>query len=166
MDNSSFGELYRLQSGRVKAYFLRSGFAPAEADDQTQEVFVRAFKARSQFDPARGRLRTWIGAIAKNVARKYWRKRKSELFDPHLAETLFSEATHDGPEHREQVEFLRACLDSMENEPATMIRLRYVQGLTTRGIAQKTNRPESTVRLRLKEAQANLLRQFRQRGFL
>ncbi|WP_206486668.1 RNA polymerase sigma factor [Rhodococcus sp. KRD162] len=37
------------------------------AEDCVQETFLRAWRARSRFDPARGSLRTWLFAIARNV---------------------------------------------------------------------------------------------------
>ena len=69
-------------------YRLRS---PAETEDLTQETFERALKAWHRFDPARGELRTWLLAIARNVYIDHRRRQQArprtvavEADDPRL----------------------------------------------------------------------------------
>jgi len=160
-DQSAFEQLYRLHAGRVKAYVLRSGFSPADADDRVAETFVRAFGSLGTFDARRGSFRTWLAAIARNVVRKHWlRRTEAENFDPHLAEEMFEapENPGDRPEHREEVDAVRDCVARLPVELGRIVRLRYVEGRTTRSIAAEVDLPESTVRLRLTEA-AGLLQQ-------
>jgi RNA polymerase sigma-70 factor (ECF subfamily) len=168
-DESAFADLYAAHGGRVKAYLLRSGFEPADADDLLQETFLRVFKSLDRFDPARGAFAPWLGAIARNVARRQWRKRRQpENFDPQLAEEMFAsdENPSEQPQRQEAYDALEDCLAALDDQPANLIRLRYVDGLTTRGLAQQTNLPESTVRLRLAEARAALSRCLAAKGFL
>ena len=90
-DEEAFGDLYHAHSGRVRAYFLRSGFAPADADDRVQEVFLRVFKSLGTFSPSRGAFGQWLSTIARNVARKHWqRRRHPQDFDPALADEMFA----------------------------------------------------------------------------
>jgi RNA polymerase sigma-70 factor, ECF subfamily len=150
-DEAAFESLYTAHAGRIKAYFLRSGFSFADADDLTQEVFVRAFKSLHTFDATRGSFATWLGAIARNVARRGYSDQAEQVFDPELAEAVLS--TWDDPgssaETREALDALAQCIDALPPDLARIVHLRYVQGLTTRGIAATINMPEATVRLRL-----------------
>ena len=95
-EESACEELYDRHGGRVMAYLLRSGFVRADADDLTQEVFLRAFKSLRTFDAARGAFAAWVGAIARNVARRQWGKRRGgESFDSQLAEEMFAAPSDD-----------------------------------------------------------------------
>lgn len=136
--------------------FRRMGFAPADADDLAQETFVRAFKGLATFDASRGSLRPWLGAIARNTARRAWQRRNDpQSFDPELADAMFpSEAVDPGDESaaREEHEAVGACVKELPADLGRLVRLRYVEGRATRSIAEITRTPESTVRLRLDEA--------------
>ena len=122
------------------------------------------------FDATRGKLRTWIAAIAKNVARRHWRRRviDGENFDPELAQEVLEGPATDQPplEVREEIDALRTAIAALPVEQAKIVRMRYVEGRTTRGIAAAAGVPESTVRLRLSEATAALEEALRRRGFL
>ena len=161
--------LHGLHAWRVTAYFRRCGFSADQADDLSQETFMRAFKSLANFDAQRGRVRYWLGAIAKNVARKYWANPSGPVdFDPELAEEMFAAPADalDSPEVREEVDAVRDCVDHLPEELARIVRLRYVSAGTTRGIASAVELPEATVRLRLKEAVGLLERCLKLKGVL
>jgi len=167
-DEAAFEALHAAHAGRVRGYLLRSGFPPADADDLAQEAFLRASKSLKSFDPAKGSFRVWLGAIARNVARrKLARRAAPENFDPELAEEMLSGPPNpsETPEAREEIETLGACVGQLPAELGRLIRLRYVDGRTTRGIAEATGMPEATVRLRLAEALLTLERLMREKGF-
>jgi RNA polymerase sigma-70 factor (ECF subfamily) len=167
-DESAFESLYAAHAGRVKAYLTRSGFDAPDADDLVQEVFVRVFRSLGTFDGQRGSFRAWLGAIARNVARKHWSRRPHwHLYSPELAEEVFAAADNPGagPAAREEFRAVRACVEALPPEMANVIRLRYEDGRTTRGIAAATGMPESTVRSRLAEARAAVARCLKAKGF-
>ena len=158
-DGGAFDSLYNAHARRVKVYFLRSGFGPAEADDLTQDTFIRVYRSLRTFDPRRGRFSLWVSTIAKNVARRRWSRRKqADNLDPELAEDVVAGGENPRTEAsaREEVEAVQDCISRLEPELQEVVRLRYVRGLTTRGIGEQLDMPEATVRLRLKEAQGRL----------
>lgn len=167
-DYSAFEELHARHGRRVTAYLLRSGFARPEAEDLCQEVFLRAFKSLGSFDADRGALGTWLGAIARNVARRQWRRRAGpESFDPELAEEMFAaDNPRAAPEAREELQAVRDCVSALPAELGRIVRLRYIDARTTRGIAEVTGIPEATVRARLDEAKGMLARRLREKGVL
>jgi RNA polymerase sigma-70 factor (ECF subfamily) len=168
-DVKAFKALYQAHAGRVVAYLYRSGFPHQDADDLTQETFVRAFKSLQTFDPAKGRFHGWLAEIARNVARSHWSRRPpGDFFDPELAEETFAapQDPAETPEAREESLAVDDCVALLSDSLGEVVRLRYVHGQTLRGIAAVTEMPESTVRLRLKEAR-NLLEQcLRNKGIL
>ncbi len=168
-DPSAYERLYVLHAGRIGAYFRRSGFAPADAEDLMQETFTNAFTSVKTFDPERGSFGAWLAAIARNVARKHFSRRpRPDHFDPDLAEATFVAGDNPGlaSQLREEIEAVRACVAALPEELAGIVRLRYVDGRTTRGIAAATGMPEATVRLRLAEARQSLQRCLREKGIL
>jgi len=148
-------QLYQRHAGMVAGYFHRTGFDSSLAADLTQETFVRVFSSLGGYDQARGAFRAWLSAIARNVARKYWRRRTvTNTFDPELADAMFAvpaEASST-PEQREEMFAVADCVARLDEQLGELIRLRYVRGMTTRGIASEAGMPESTVRSRLGEA--------------
>jgi RNA polymerase sigma factor (sigma-70 family) len=154
-DNSAFELLLDAHGGRVKAYFLRCGFSPADAEDLAQDVFVRIYKSLKTFDAEKGTFGGWAATIARNVARKRWDKRSQpDSFDPSMAEEMFASTDNPGTpaELREELDALSMCIEALPVELARAVHLRYVQGRTTRGVASEMTISEFTVRSRLKEA--------------
>ena len=159
--------LYDAHARPVMAYLLRSGFSRADADDLIQETFSRAFRSLWTFDPARGSFRPWVATIARNVVRKRWSRRPApENFDPELAEETLAGGDNPGVSAQEGEEFdaVRECVSALGEPWQRIVRLRYVEGLTTRGIAAATGIPEATVRSRLTEAQEKLRRCLQAKG--
>jgi RNA polymerase sigma-70 factor, ECF subfamily len=154
-DEESMASLYALHAGSVVAWLLRSGFPRADADDLLQETFLRAMRSLATFDPRRGTFRVWIGAIARNVARGHWgRRRDEQRFDPDLAAEVLP-ARDDpaaSPENIEESRRLRDAISELPGELRRLLELRYVDGLTGRAAAEAMGLPESTARLRLQEA--------------
>jgi RNA polymerase sigma-70 factor (ECF subfamily) len=167
-DAAAFTELYDAHAGRTKAFFLRAGFTPADAEDLLQESFVRAFRSIGSYDARKGEFVTWLGAIARNVARRQWgRRREADLLDPGLAEEMF--AVHDNPGETaaagEEIRAIGDCISLLPGDLARLVRLRYVEGRTTRGVAQAAGMPEATVRSRLAEAHGKLAECMSGKGF-
>jgi RNA polymerase sigma-70 factor (ECF subfamily) len=164
-----FETLYREHAGGVAAYFERSGFAAADADDLAQQTFVRAYRSLATFDPRRGTPAEWLAAIARNVARKAWRRRRDAgWFDPALAEDVLRapEDAADSPGAREEIRAVAECVEALPADLARVVRMRYVEGRTTRGIAEAVGLAEATVRLRLQEALDAVARCLRAKGVL
>jgi RNA polymerase sigma-70 factor (ECF subfamily) len=166
-DPAGMASLYAGHAPRIRAYFRRRGFAEARAADLTHEVFCRVLRSLGTFDPERGSFAQWISAIARNAARKAWRRRAdADGFDPALAEQVL--VTDEPPdrvaERRERLDALDDCVRRLPPDLARIVRLRYVEGRTTRGIAAVERVAEATVRLRLDEARELLRRCMREKG--
>ena len=175
-ERDAFVEVHKAHAAAVAAFFRRGGFDAALADDLTQETFLRAWRSLKTFDAGKASFRTWLAAIARNVARReWWRRPASErfapLFDEQLAADVLAEPG-DFADHLADAETLAGlndCVDRLaqrDEAAATLIRLRYVEALTTRGLAARLNLPESTVRLKLAQAHGQLETCMAKKGFL
>ena len=168
-EEDACSRLYETYAGRVAAYFRRSGFDASLTADLTQETFVNVFGSLAGYDPERGAFGAWLSAIAHNVARKYWRRRAREnSFDPELADAMFAipDEASASPEQREENAAVADCVSQLDQQLGGLINLRYVRGMTTRGIAAEVNMPESTVRSRLDEAVDRIARCLQGKGIV
>jgi RNA polymerase sigma-70 factor, ECF subfamily len=74
-DGEAFGELEQRYRPRVFGYFCRQLGDRMEAEDLTQEVFLRLYRSRHGYRP-RARFATWVFHITRNVARNALRSRR------------------------------------------------------------------------------------------
>ena len=177
-ERDAFVELHAAHAAAVAAFFRRGGFDGGLAEDLTQETFLRAWRSLNTFDADKATFRTWLAAISRNVARREWSRRTPERFgerfdehfDKKLAGDVFAEPGDfaDNLADAETLAGLNDCVDRLaqqDAEAARLIRLRYVDALTTRGLAARLNIPESTVRLKLSQAHGQLEKCMKTKGF-
>ena len=74
-DTAAFGELERIYRTRVLGWFCRRLGDRSEAEDLTQEVFLRLYRSRHGYQP-RALFATWVFHITQNVARNALRSRR------------------------------------------------------------------------------------------
>ncbi len=163
----AFERLYARHAGVVVAYLLRSGFSSSDAEDLTQETFLRAAKSLATYDPQKGGFHSWLGAVARNVARRHWARRsQGELFDLEMIEDVLVVPQQADLAAREEMDAMRDCIQNLPPQYRRLVELRYVDGLTTRAIATAAAVPEATTRARLAEAKEMLLRCLRGKGIM
>lgn len=163
-DRSAFSALVRKHHRRVFACAAQMLGNMAEAEDATQETFLRAWKALPRFD-RRSELSTWLYRICVNVSLNAIRKRKrndaADIADPRVPEpaadpaqgnTDPSKAFEGGAVYGE----LAAALDALSPSLRTTVILVLVQGVPHKEAAQVLGCPEGTVAWRIHEARRKL----------
>ncbi|HKX75662.1 MAG TPA: sigma-70 family RNA polymerase sigma factor [Acidimicrobiia bacterium] len=126
---------------------LFSGLRPlagSEAEDLTQETFIRAYRALASYPSQRIlelRLRGWIWTIALNLGRNHVRDHARR---PQLAVDGLDRATSD-PEPPD-LEAWERRLGRLSVPIRRAVVLRHVVGLDYDEIAEALNRPEGTVK--------------------
>jgi RNA polymerase sigma-70 factor (ECF subfamily) len=132
--------------------------SPSDAEDLTQETFLRALQHLSKFRPS-SPMKPWLLTIAHNLVISFFRKRRpsSSLEDAPEAQLVSLEGL---PETfaLAQDERLRInlALCRLKPELRVVILLRYQQRLTYEEIAKAISKPLSTVTNRLFEARRRL----------
>src|SRR5690349_16124007 len=84
-DRVAFDELVRIHADRLYAVVLRLCASPHEAEEVTQEAFLRAWRAIGRFD-GRSQLFTWLYRIGVNEAKRRARARARSLYTVSLEE--------------------------------------------------------------------------------
>jgi len=145
---------YDAHSRLVYSFCARS-LDSERAKDVTQEVFVSAWKARHRYDPSKGRLSTWLMAIARNrvIDNVRSEKRHSDRRADEESVELFVDAETDATSDKMLVaEALRLLPDRARE----VITLAYFHDLTHPQIAERTNIPLGTVKSDIRRGLARI----------
>jgi RNA polymerase sigma-70 factor, ECF subfamily len=152
-DDDAIRALYARFGRPVYAMGLRLLGSREAAEELTQDVFVTAWRKAARFDPARGRLSTWLMAIAHNLAVDRLR-RDTGVSRPTL---VLVDEVPDVPgvdeEHvlMERDAALRA-LSTISDAERRLLARAYFRGMTAREIAESDGIPLGTVKTRLRSA--------------
>ncbi len=128
---------------RVYGALRRFGLDASEADEVSQEVFLRAWRGLGRFQ-GRSRLATWLYRIAFNEAQRHLARRTPPPVerDPERADPVESapEASQLGPEARaldhEFEAILEQALSQLPADWRAAVVLRDIEGLSTREAAE------------------------------
>ena len=134
-----------------------------DAEDVSQEVFLRVFRSLKRWDPSRP-LRPWIMGIAVNRC-KTWlgqRARRPELVE-YLQETAASPPQDESAELTREIQ---TALSALRVEYRTVFILFHEQGLPYEEIAQAVGKPVGTVKTWLHRARQEMLEHLKRRGMV
>ncbi|HOU90597.1 MAG TPA: sigma-70 family RNA polymerase sigma factor [Polyangiaceae bacterium] len=173
-DTEAFSALVRRHQKRIyrlAVHLLRNA---AEADDVTQDTFVRAYGALDRFD-GRSEPFTWMYRIAVNLSLNSIRARKARRLatttdDPKVAGDLVERRpTHADPAarsaDRELAAALEQALDELSETLRTTLVLVCVDGLSHAEAAAVLGAPEGTIAWRVHEARKKLRASLERRGY-
>lgn len=123
------------------------------AEELTQDVFVMAWRKAARFDPARGRLSTWLMTIAHNLAVDRLR-RETGVTRPTL---VLVDEVPDAPGVDEESLLIEhdaamRALEALTDAERRLIARAYFRGLTAREIAEADGIPLGTIKTRLRAA--------------
>lgn len=164
-DEAAGSYLVDLQWSRVHAFAYRLCMNATDAEDITQETFLRALKSIHSYKPD-GQFKAWLFRIATNLyldQKKALRNRdvvttELEREDPRSADPVGKE------EQRELVEALLEAMEELSKEQKVVVLLRAIEHMDYPAIATMLSTKESTARWHMYEAR-RILRQKLSRRF-
>ncbi len=165
-DNLAWENLLHLHSRKIYNLCYRFTGRREDADDLTQEVFIKIFQTLKSFDPAQGSFSTWLNRVARNHLVDHYRRTKKDRVTSSLEETSVrieeKPARGEHPierlEHRERHEALQAALEHLSPELREAVILRDLQDLDYAEIAQVLSVPQGTVKSRINRGRLELAR--------
>ena len=159
-DRAAFARLFEFYAPRVKAMMMRSGTPLAAAEDIAQDVMLRVWQSRAQFDPSRAQASGWIFQIARN--RRIDLARRAPLPLPEdIAAQPGPQESFDALALEQEVTRLRGALRALPPRQREMVEQAYLGEITHREISRETSLPLGTVKSRLRLAIERLRHELR-----
>ena len=144
-DQDAFGQLYELYIDRIGRYIYYKVGDREEAEDLTEQVFLKAWESIQGFRGEPGAFAAWIFRLAHNLVIDYHRthKQTSELHE-------FIEDAHPQPEdvvgtHLDS-EMLQSAIAHLTEEQQQVVILRFIHGLPHAQVAEIMGKNEVAVR--------------------
>jgi RNA polymerase sigma-70 factor, ECF subfamily len=171
-DTPAWTELVRAHHRKVYALCYRFTGSGTDAEDLTQEVFLKIYANLASFDVTRGSLQVWIATLTRNLLVDHFRRtrnlRATGSLDEGWDETgelrpidrLENKGPnqHDLATKRELARLVQHALAQVSPELREAVILRDLQDMDYKEIAQVLGIPEGTVKSRISRGRAELAR--------
>ncbi len=138
-----------------------------EAEDLTQDIFLKIFKSLETFD-RRANFQTWLISVSRNLCIDHYRsvRKERETIDRDVDANELTPAAADASpiaalEQRDRVTLLRDALASLPEALRTAVVMRDIQECSYQEIADRLQLPEGTVKSRINRGRTELARQIR-----
>ena len=136
-----------------------------EAEDLTQDIFLKVFRSLGTFD-RRANFQTWLISVSRNLCIDHYRSVRKERESVDRAvdtDTLAPIAPDASPiaalEHQDRVALLKQALATLAPTLREAVIMRDLQELSYQDIATKLDLPEGTVKSRINRGRTELARQ-------
>jgi len=145
-DRDALAKLYERHSSVLLGLAMRIVRSRLEAEDLLHDVFLEAWRSAKDFDPKRGRARTWLAIRMRSRALDL---QKSARVSRNAGDTgldlLVDEAQRTSPDHAR----VRAELAELGTDQRRVLELAYFEGLSCTEIAARCAIPVGTVKSRI-----------------
>jgi len=172
-ETSAWEEIVQRYHRRIYNICYRFSGSPDQAQDLTQEVFIKMYGSLKSYDAQRAAFMTWVTTITRNLLVDYFRKSKQERMTDSL-DTTSSEHEDAMPlseripdkaqppdarvQSRETREAVHRALQKLSPDLREAVILRDLQDMDYREIATVLRVPEGTVKSRINRGRAELAR--------
>ncbi len=174
-DSMAWSELVRTHHRRVYTLCYRFTGSGTDAEDLTQEVFLKIYGNLKSFDAERGSVQVWVTTLTRNLLVDHFRRTRNQRLTGSLDEG-WDEAgemrpgpmldrlqaggpnQHDEATRREVQGMVQRALARVSPELREAVILRDLQDMDYKEIAQVMGIPEGTVKSRISRGRAELAR--------
>ena len=143
-----------------------------DAQDLTQDVFIKVYRTLASYDLDKGSFQTWVTTMTRNLLVDHFRKSKQDRATDSLEEPVADEDspslldqiedTAPSPDQklltREKQQFVQRALQKLSPDLREAVILRDLQDMDYREIALALKVPEGTVKSRINRGRTELAR--------
>ena len=172
-DAAAWEEIVQRYHRRIYNICYRFAGSPEDAQDLTQEVFIKMYRTLKTYDLERGAFMTWVTTLTRNLLVDHFRKTKQDRMTDSLdsapsehedAMPLSDQIADKGlppdarVQSREAGESVHQALQKLSPDLREAVILRDLQDMDYREIATVLRVPEGTVKSRINRGRAELAR--------
>ncbi len=153
-DQRAFDEIYNRYSGPLLGYFIRMLWKDREkGEDFVHDIFAKIVRKPELFDPTR-KFKTWVYSVANNMCKNEYKKQEvrkntSNGLDQHYAVSDANADVFSEVEDRFFKEEFDQSLDALDHKHSEAFKLRHIEGLSIKEIAEVLEISDGTVKSRL-----------------
>ena len=163
-EDSAWEALLKAYTRRIYNLCYRFTGRVEEAEDVTQEVFIKVFQTLKTYQAAQGSFATWLNRVARNHLVDHYRRARKDRMTSSLEEELPEVEQTPSPqmeptgqiESRERKEVLQLALAKLSPDLREAVILRDLHDLDYEEIAQVLRVPEGTVKSRINRGRLEL----------
>jgi RNA polymerase sigma-70 factor, ECF subfamily len=172
-DSSAWEEIVRAHNRRVYNICYRFTGSADDAEDLSQEVFIKVYRTLKSYDLGRGAFTTWLTTVTRNLLVDHFRRSKQDRMtdsidagvsndddSPTLADSLQDQGAH--PDQaiatREKQRLVQEALTKLSPDLREAVILRDLQDMDYKEIATALKVPEGTVKSRINRGRTELAR--------
>jgi RNA polymerase sigma-70 factor, ECF subfamily len=145
-DRGALASLYDRHSPVLLGLALRIVRDRREAEDLLHDVFLEAWRSAKDFDPKRGRVRTWLAIRMRSRALDLQKSaRVSRNAGDAGLDLVVDDSERKSPDHAR----VRAALAELGADQRRVLELAYFEGLSCTEIAARVSIPVGTVKSRI-----------------
>ena len=172
-DAAAWEEIVQRYNRRIYNICYRFAGSADDAQDLTQEVFIKMYRTLNSYDVDRGAFMTWVTTVTRNLLVDHFRKTKQDRLTDSLDTTssdhedampLGEQIPDRGPapdsnvRSREARDVVHQALQKLSPELREAVILRDLQDMDYKEIATVLKVPEGTVKSRINRGRAELAR--------
>jgi RNA polymerase sigma-70 factor (ECF subfamily) len=172
-DSAAWEDIVQRYHRRIYNICYRFSGTSDDAQDLTQEVFIKMYRTLNSYDVSKGAFMTWVTTVTRNLLVDHFRKSKHDRMTDSL-DTVPSEHEDAQPlsaqiadpsrsadaqvQSRETREAVHQALQKLSPELREAVILRDLQDMDYKEIAGALKVPEGTVKSRINRGRAELAR--------
>ncbi len=156
-DGDAFGRLYDMHVDRVYRHIFYRVSSTADAEDLTQQVFVKAWQAIGRYKKTASPFLAWLIKISHNLVIDFYRSRKPEIqtdidmsaTGPEATPALLAETEYTRQE-------IRQVINKLGGDQQQVILMRFIEDFSYAEIAAALGKSEGAVRVILHRGLAKM----------
>jgi len=156
-DADAFGRLYDMHVDRVYRHVYYRVSNVADAEDLTQQVFIKAWEAIGRYKKTASPFLAWLIKISHNLVIDFYRAKKSET---HIDFDMVATKPETDPAHLAEDQFnqqeIRRAINKLHGDQQQVILMRFIEDFSYAEIAAALGKSEGAVRVILHRGLAKL----------
>lgn len=168
MEKKPFEEVYNSYYKKIYFYLLKKINNSFEAEDLTQEIFVKCYRYYESYDPDVAAVSTWIYTIMNNHLKNYYRDRKQHISldqEDSLPPLKSEEYLEEACILEEEKKIVLCAIDELSEREQIIIKKTYFEQKNSKEIARMLGITSSNVRVILTRAKEKIKKYFIKQGY-